>query len=625
MKAERPIDPVFLDFQLALAGRYSIDRELGRGGMGIVYLAREVQLDRLVAIKLLPPEHALDDERRARFAHEARLAAKLSHPNIIPIFAVDEAEGFVYYVMAYVDGETLAERVRARGPLGGMEAARILREVAWALGHAHGQGVVHRDVKPENILLEAGTGRALVADFGIAAALGDDSATGVAGTPEYMSPEQALGKEIDARSDLYALGATAFFICSGRVPFDGSGPVEILAKHVTEPAPLLSAVGATIPRRLSQVVERCLAKDPDQRPASAVLLAEQLGAALEQRREVPAVLRAFVKRDASIGGPGTIVGVYGVMMLAAGAGALAGPVGAIGAVVVGVGVVPAAYLVWAARRVVRHGFRHEDLPPAFRAEIDSLREEFEAHHGRGRPRLERILGRTAAISGTLAAVGTVLMSLMPGVDIVRPMAFFVSAGFAVALPSYIGFRVLRGNRPHAGIARWERFWRGRIGRAAFALAARLPGRKPAQQAVTHRATELSLGLAAEQLFESLPKESRRALGDVPAVLQRLQQQAHRLKERHATLQSALEDAAERSESPELADVREARDESALRIREVVGALETMRLNLLRLHAGSTTLAGLTTQFGAASDLAKEVERLIEARAEVEAALRGPRP
>src|SRR5947208_1709532 len=164
---ERP-DQLFLDFQSVLAGRYSLERELGRGGMGVVYLAREVRLDRPVAIKLLPPHHAGDERLRERFLREARTAAKLSHPHIIPIFAVDEVGAFVFFVMAYVAGDTLTERVRRRGPLPPSEAGRVLREVAWALAYAHSQGLVHRDVKPDNIMLEEASGRALVADFGIA-------------------------------------------------------------------------------------------------------------------------------------------------------------------------------------------------------------------------------------------------------------------------------------------------------------------------------------------------------------------------------------------------------------------------------------------------------------------------
>ena len=233
-------DPLFLAFQSAVAGRYSLDRELGRGAMGVVYLANEVDLDRPVAIKLLPPDRAANPRLRARFLQEARTAAKLSHPNIIPIHAVDESGGFVFFAMAYVDGETLAERVRERGPLPPSEAARLLREVAWALAHAHAHGVVHRDVKPDNILLERGSGRALVADFGIAAA--EEGAAGeITGTPEFMSPEQALGKTVDARSDIYSFGATAYFAISGRLPFTGRTPTEVLAKQVNVAPPPLTA------------------------------------------------------------------------------------------------------------------------------------------------------------------------------------------------------------------------------------------------------------------------------------------------------------------------------------------------------------------------------------------------
>src|SRR2546430_6141436 len=202
------MDRLFLDFQSAIAGRYSLERELGRGGMGVVYLASEVRLDRPVAIKLLPPSKASDPKLRERFLREARTAAKLSQPNIIPIHAVEETGEFVFFAMAYIDGETLTERVRNRGPLAPSAPSRVLRDVAWALAYAHGQGVIHRDVKPAHILL-ATNGRVLVADFGIASVVAGAGglATGeVVGTPEFMSPEQALGEEVDGRSARYALG-----------------------------------------------------------------------------------------------------------------------------------------------------------------------------------------------------------------------------------------------------------------------------------------------------------------------------------------------------------------------------------------------------------------------------------
>src|SRR6058998_3170071 len=366
-------DRLFLDFQSTVAGRYSLERELGRGGMGVVYLAREVRLDRPVAIKLLPPSKTSDPKLRERFLREARTAAKLSHPNVIPIHAVEEIAEFVFFAMAYIEGETLTERVRRRGPLAPSEAARVLRDVAWALAYAHGQGVIHRDVKPDNILLE-NNGRVLVADFGIASVVAGAGAlsTGeVVGTPEFMSPEQALGEAVDARSDLYSLGVVGYFALSGTLPFEAAKATDVLAKQVTEAAPPLASAAPGVPRRLAQAIDGCLAKDPADRPDGTATLAEQLSHALEQRRELPVALRAFVKHDARLDGGGVLIYPFAMLFAAPLAGWLGGSVAAgFATLVAGYTVVPLGVLVNRARRLLKAGFGHSDLGVAFKAEIE---------------------------------------------------------------------------------------------------------------------------------------------------------------------------------------------------------------------------------------------------------------
>ena len=202
-----------VQLEAALRGRYLLKRELGRGGMGIVYLARDLALERAVALKLLPGQFSHLPELRGRFLREARTAAGLSHPNIVPVYAVEEHGAVVCFMMAYVSGGTLAARVREEGPLPPADVSRLMQEVAWALAYAHQHGVIHRDVKPENILLERGSQRALVTDFGIARVretAGATPAGDLLGTPRLTSPEQAGGEPVDGRSDLYSLGVTAF-------------------------------------------------------------------------------------------------------------------------------------------------------------------------------------------------------------------------------------------------------------------------------------------------------------------------------------------------------------------------------------------------------------------------------
>lgn len=278
------LDPTFQPLAVALAAEFSFDSEIGRGGMGVVFRARDVVLDRDVALKVLPPQLGTEPEIRARFLREARTAGQLSHPHIVHIHRADERAGFAYFVMGLVDGENLGQRVKDRGPLAPPDAVRHLREVAWALAYAHARGVIHRDVKPENIMIERGSNRALVTDFGIARterAPGLTSDGHVVGTAHFMSPEQIQGTAVDGRSDLYALGVVGFHLLSGRLPFEGESAGAVLVANATRPAPSLASVAPQLPPALIAVIDRCLSKSPDERFATGEDLSEALRRAIE--------------------------------------------------------------------------------------------------------------------------------------------------------------------------------------------------------------------------------------------------------------------------------------------------------------------------------------------------------
>jgi len=280
----------------ALAPAYDLDGEIGRGGMAIVYRARDTRLKRAVAIKLLPPELAYRGDIRTRFLREAEMAARLSHPNIVPIYSVDERDGLVYFVMGLVDGGSVGDRVRREGALPITDARRILREVGDALAYAHARGVIHRDIKPDNILIESASGRAMVTDFGIARAASEDdggtrlTATGLAiGTPAYMSPEQCAGdRAIDGRSDLYSLGAVAYQLLGGEPPFVGGNTPSMMMRHVSEPPMPLRKRRPDVPSDLERIVMKLLEKDPADRFADgATLVAALDGAPVEPVVSVP--------------------------------------------------------------------------------------------------------------------------------------------------------------------------------------------------------------------------------------------------------------------------------------------------------------------------------------------------
>jgi len=294
-------DPLRALLESSTAGSYAIQRELGRGGMGAVFLATDLTLDREVAIKVLPPDLAINATLRERFVREARLAASLSHPNIVHVHAVLEQGELLAIVMQFVDGETLSDRVERSGPYDAADTARLLQDTAWALGYAHARGIVHRDVKPDNLLIERGTGRPMILDFGIArteAAKGLTEVGQSIGTPHYMSPEQAAAEEVDGRSDLYSLGCVGFFAATGQTPFIADSAHRLLMLHLTQPAPEVTDLRPEFPKPLAEVIGRALKKGREERFDSGEAMAEAIAALHMRTREIAPLLRLFHQQTA---------------------------------------------------------------------------------------------------------------------------------------------------------------------------------------------------------------------------------------------------------------------------------------------------------------------------------------
>ncbi|HET7188300.1 MAG TPA: protein kinase [Gemmatimonadaceae bacterium] len=267
----------------AIGDHYELEDEIGRGGMSVVYRARDRRLNRPVAVKVLPPELAYDPAIRARFTREAQTSARLAHAHIVPIYDVGERDGLAYFVMAVVDGGNLATLLAKEPRQPVEEVRRLLGEVSDALAYAHLRGVIHRDIKPDNILLDGDTGRAMVTDFGIARAIEAGTrltVTGNAiGTPTYMSPEQAMGeREVDGRSDIYSLGVLAYQMLTGRVPFTAANSMALLLKHVSEAPKPIAELRPDTPKALSEVIDRALMKSPEDRWPTAAAMRDALRA-----------------------------------------------------------------------------------------------------------------------------------------------------------------------------------------------------------------------------------------------------------------------------------------------------------------------------------------------------------
>src|SRR5205823_2005018 len=330
-RRSRVTAPPLERLRAALADRYALERELGHGGMATVYLARDLRHGRAVAIKVLRPEiaAALGPER---FLREIEVAARLTHPHILALHDSGQAGGFLYYVMPYIEGESLRDRLAREGPLPLEDALRITREVASALSYAHNHDVVHRDIKPENILLSGG--EAVVADFGIARAITQAGGarlteTGLrVGTPAYMSPEQASGSGlIDGRSDVFSLACVLYEMLAGEPPYTGPNAQVVIAKRFTDPVPSVRRLRDTIPPTMDAAITKALAKAPTDRFATAAQFGEALEAPAQRARDTG---RRTSRLAAGAGLAATlVVAAAGLFVLSRphGTPALAGPPG----------------------------------------------------------------------------------------------------------------------------------------------------------------------------------------------------------------------------------------------------------------------------------------------------------
>jgi eukaryotic-like serine/threonine-protein kinase len=595
-------DPLFLQLQTALAGRYSIERELGRGGMGIVYLARDVRLDRPVALKLLPPDRAQVATIRERFLQEARTAARLSHPNIVPIHAVEEIGPFVFFAMQYVAGETLGDRLRRVQLLAPWDAARLLRDVAWALAYAHAQGVVHRDIKPDNILIDQ-EGRALVADFGIARTASDGAPGRVQGTPEYLSPEQAGGEACDARADLYSLGAVAFHALTGRPPFVGDA-ASLIAQHLTAVPPKLVEIAPELPARLAAAVDRSLAKDPDARWPNAETMAEAFAPPLPLTADLPVPVRIWAERGRELKGFYVIWSLifYGLATLAFTVQMQEGWI-LPGKVIFDffLMAIPAPWLGHALWRLVetRHtleaGATIEDLRHA--TEVTRARREEELRFAATRPVhwLPKLV-RRITYTAWAASLGVLITGRALDVNFLKSgwFAAFVLPTLIVLGGGLVGLvvpgRRLGASDPWARLRTW--FWRNTPGKLFAKVAALgLPKRNALAGWSAWRPTEVALGSATETLHAALPAAQRDALADLPAVVARL--------EHEAVLARARLDRGD--EGP-----------WAERLEAAVSAIETLRLGLLRVHAEQAEAGSLTTDLETARELAERIGYIVDA-------------
>ncbi|MDX2260390.1 MAG: serine/threonine-protein kinase [Gemmatimonadales bacterium] len=630
----------FIALQEALVGRYSLERELGRGGMGTVYLARDLRLERPVAIKALHPALAADPNARARFLSEARTAARLAHPHIIPIYAVEESSTAPLLVMAMIDGETLGARLRTRGPLPADDAARVVREIAWALDHAHANGVVHRDLTLDNILLERHTGRALLGDFGLAHRSDDQDAGPVFGTPGYLAPELIRGEAATPASDLYALGVVGWATLTGRLPFAGETSA-VLAKHLMQPAPALAPLAHGASPRLVAGIMQCLAKDPDARPASATALLGALERAPEPIAIAPPLRGWFTRWE-------RIAPIYSIAtpLLALQTWLLATAyyrtvderllVAMMVSTALSLSLIPivahCTFELAQLRRLRGEGFSLADIRaalPHWRAS-EQVQQEREGM----RPLASRVIRDLTVVFAVTILIDIFLIE--PNIQLLKfasqavrtwvlgltgfmpALYLFTMIGVGIGFVSP-GFRLSARGRVRRLL---DRFWHSRLAEGVAAFAASGQRAISASASTLHRPTEMVLGLAVDDLWRAIPESLRADLGDVPSLAHTLERGATELRGLITSLQES--EASDDISTLDRAGLVEARHGLEARHRETIATLERVRLQLLRLLADRQQTGALTQQLEAARTIEASLHRDVAGHAEVRRLLQRPR-
>ncbi|MCC6430411.1 MAG: serine/threonine protein kinase [Gemmatimonadaceae bacterium] len=602
------LDPLFLQLQEVVAGRFSLEREIGRGGMGVVYLARDVALERPVAIKVLAPSLATSATMRERFLREARTAAQCFHPHIVPIHAVESSGDLAWIVMSYVRGETLADRLRREGPLPPQEVRRLGREIGWALSYAHQRGVVHRDIKPANLLIDASTGRYVLADFGLALAH-DASHTHdspVAGTARYMAPEQAAGLAVDGRADLYALAVTMYVAASGRAP----------SHDIMQLTPPLSEVSA-LPLDLARAIDRCRAQHPDERFRDA----EQFLSAIEpapQDEPLPLALHT-VREHASASR--TLLfwsAVIAVTTILAVAGETSGSLGRAILIPVGQSVVMlfltaaafrGAEAIVDARQQLRRGHRAGDIARALTGESGG----------------DGVVGIARSAKGGLVQVGVALalsygqnfIGDLPLPDVLSELA---EVG-ALFLPPMLLARGARTLVSASGLARRLReavaapLARG-ITRVLTRFTTRRRDPNERVEVFADQPTELRLVHAVSTGLAALPPAQRAQLGVANDAAGALAQQVIALRAHVTTLDAYEADAMRLADSvgraAALETVRVDRAVTQQRLQTAMMALESLRLDVLRARE-SPSLSGLSDALAQLRDVQRQVDAMSDVR------------